>query len=256
MASKSSATNNGVAIGMLMLASVIFALMQTARRASHKLLFGFMLIGCVFPIVDQLLARRLPRLRCDVRHLPAAGQAQDLDGVGDDRRGRAARGDAAAVLDRMDTINDNETDLSVQGRYHFWSVARVMATITRSWASGRLAFRLSTTNTIFSDGGYGRAPCRPQHVVRHSCRTRIRGIPDVLLDPAAGDPGRAAGRERPQRRWAIGAISSRSPPVSRPRWSPCWSGAASSRTTNVEILWHFIGLSFRSRTHHRPEQSR
>lgn len=163
--------NNGVGVGMLMLAPLLVFLGQTALQKKTKYFFWFLFVGVLYRALST--HSRGAFLACLA-----------LGGVYWLRSSRKFRGLIAASLtvliilpalpeafwERMQTIqeisqesqeeasadsNDGDT-VSTRGRLHFWSVALVMANANPLTGVGFNAYQTAYDNYDFSDGWYGR----------------------------------------------------------------------------------------------------
>jgi probable O-glycosylation ligase (exosortase A-associated) len=154
--------NNGVAIGMLMIASMLLALSQTASSRYERLFERFAMIGLVYRAVSTY--SRGGFLACG-----ALGTHYILRS----RRKIAGLLAIALVLgivvpvlpdafwSRMSTINDAQenlegttVDVSIRGRLHFWAVAWEMAKARPFVGVGHNAYVASYIEYDFSFGKF------------------------------------------------------------------------------------------------------
>ena len=153
--------NNGVAIGMFMLASFIVALARTAPKHREKLAYRFAIIGIVYRGLSTF--SRGGFLACGALGIHSLLRAR--------RKFAAAFGIAVVCLlivpvlsdaywTRMSTIStateDEETanDTSA-GRIHFWRVAVAMADAHPLTGIGHSAYTVMYDLYDFSEGEYG-----------------------------------------------------------------------------------------------------
>lgn len=150
--------NNGVALGMLMLLTLIVALVQTSPRPWERRMLQVGAIGvAVRAIVTYSRGAFL-----------AAGALALFYLIYSERRLRSALGIVAICLivipvlpgqfwDRMNTITASEEarDESTAGRLHFWQVALRMAEANPVIGVGFNAFKYAYATYDPSEGGFG-----------------------------------------------------------------------------------------------------
>jgi len=152
--------NNGVAVGMLMLVAMIVSLARTSATVWERWLHHFLAVGILYRAVSTysrggflaaaaLLLMFLLRSPRRGRALVAAALAGSL---------------VLSVMpegfwDRMNTINtvedENERDVSVESRLHFWSTALVMAS-ARPMGVGVNGYNVAYDRYDSTDGAFGR----------------------------------------------------------------------------------------------------
>jgi probable O-glycosylation ligase (exosortase A-associated) len=150
--------NNGVALGTLMLVPVLGALARTAKRRPEAFLHWFFLVG-VFLRGITTYSRG---------GFLAAGALALLTLLRSPHKIRALIGIAVVAFlvssampqefwDRMGTLTApvEEQDASVQGRLHFWEVAKVMAKAKPLTGVGFNGFRASYNTYDTTPGQYG-----------------------------------------------------------------------------------------------------
>jgi probable O-glycosylation ligase (exosortase A-associated) len=238
--------NNGVALGMLMLCTVILALFQTSTKPWEKWVFGFLLIGCLFRSLTShsrggLLAFVAMSL---VYLLRSQHRIRYLLGMGT----------VATVLllslpstywTRMETIGavPEQRDVSAISRMHFWRVARIMANDHPLFGVGTIGFERAYNDYDPTNGGFGTN--RAVHstwfgvladqgyvgfvmfvtILLYALRTlsRVRGMPKGLPD-------------RDRLFTYAGALQTALVTLA--------VGGTFLSYHYVEITWHFIALSF------------
>jgi probable O-glycosylation ligase (exosortase A-associated) len=235
--------NNGVATGMLMLAAVLLALVQTTEKKWLKWLFGFTLLGVVFRSLTSysrggflafgaMCAMYTARSRHRIRTaLLMTGVLLLLTQLPD------------AYWNRMDTITtENEDDGSVQGRLYYWQVARQMGNQNPLLGVGTSGFQAAYNFYDETNGVYGRS--KAVHSMWFGTLAEQGYVGLFMLCTILIMALRAAGRARKAARKAgdeqvfafAGALQTALVTV-------CVGGSFLSYHY-VEILWHFIGLSF------------
>jgi probable O-glycosylation ligase (exosortase A-associated) len=239
--------NNGVAVGMLMLAAVLLALLQTTKRLWLKSLYGFMIVGVIFRSVTSYsrggflafgamgltyLSQSKHRFRT---MLLVGGLLVPLSLL------------PSTYWERIDTITSEEQiDTSVLGRRHFWEVARIMANdhpILGVGTSGFQAFynRYDTSSGAF---GFGRAVhsmwfgiLAEQGYVGFFMFCTILLMAMWACHKARSDTKAASDRD--ELFVFAGALQTALVAVA--------VGGSFLSYQYVEVLWHFIGLSFAAR---------
>jgi probable O-glycosylation ligase (exosortase A-associated) len=139
--------NNGVAVGMLMLASILIAFARISPKRWQKLLSRFAAVGVIYRGLSTY--SRGGFLSCGVLAMHFVLRSKrKMVGV------LAIAAVSLAILpilptafwSRMNTINDaietrEEADSSIQGRLHFWKVAVAMANDSPLVGVGHQAFQ-------------------------------------------------------------------------------------------------------------------
>ena len=152
--------NNGVAVGMLMLVPVLFALYQTTERKLFKYGFLFLAIGVIYRALSTYSRGGFLSflVMCVIYWLQSKHKVRTLILIVL----------LAAMLlpvfpqsfwDRMDTITVEEGEQreeSSAGRLHYWSVAWEMAKSNRIFGVGHNAYREAYNYYDYSGGRYGR----------------------------------------------------------------------------------------------------
>jgi putative inorganic carbon (hco3(-)) transporter len=236
--------NNGVAVGMLMLAAILLALLQTTKKKWLKPVFAFMLLGVVFRSLTSysrggflafgaMCATYLVRSRRPFTSVVLVGSLLLLLPLLPDR-----------YWDRMETISvDNEGDSSAQGRLHFWSVAQRMANEHPLLGVGTSGFQAVYNAYDPSGGAFGRS--RAVHSMWFGVLAEQGYVGLIMLCSILILAFRACGRAR---KASIGVpdrqdILALSGALQTALVTVCVGGTFLSYHY-VEILWHFIGLSF------------
>jgi probable O-glycosylation ligase (exosortase A-associated) len=154
--------NNGVAVGMLMLAAVVLSLLQTAPTLRKKGFFAFILIGVLFRSLTTysrggLLAFGAMLIAYWLRSTKRLQTAIVVGTLGLVLLPLLP----PAYWTRMSTITAarEEMDNSAAGRLHFWGVAVDMANAHPLFGVGNLGFQAAYNqfDTSGGDFGYGRA---------------------------------------------------------------------------------------------------
>jgi putative inorganic carbon (hco3(-)) transporter len=238
--------NNGVAVGMLMLTSVLLALFQTSKRVLHKGTFAFMAVGCV--------ARALATFsRGGLLSLGAMTVVYWTRS-----RHRVAMGLLMAVLAggllwtmpqsywiRMSTITTDQEQMesSSAGRLYFWRTATRMANDHPFFGVGHTGFQAAYDDYDETDGQYGRG--RAVHstwfgmLAEQGYVGLLMLITIIAVAFAASGRARRVTRKRPdliQTFTFAGAMQAALVTAA--------VGGTFLSYHYVEILWHFIGLSF------------
>ena len=151
--------NNGMAIGMLMLVPVLFALYQTTERKLFKYGFLFLAIGVIYRALSTYSRGGFLTFlaMCVIYWLQSKHKVRTLILIVL----------LTALLlpvfpqrfwDRMDTItigDGEERESSSASRLHYWSVAWEMAKSNRIFGVGHNAYREAYNYYDYSDGRYG-----------------------------------------------------------------------------------------------------
>jgi probable O-glycosylation ligase (exosortase A-associated) len=153
--------NNGVAVGMFMLVSILVAVARTAERHRESLLHRFLAIGVLYRAIATY--SRGGFLACGALglHHVLRSKRKVLSGVTIVLVAVAI----SQVLpqkfwDRMGTIDDatentDDSDASIQGRLHFWHVGLAMAEDRPLLGVGHNAYNVHYNAYDFSLGKYG-----------------------------------------------------------------------------------------------------
>jgi probable O-glycosylation ligase (exosortase A-associated) len=238
--------NNGVAVGMLMLASLLLALFQTTKSMWVKAGFAFMTLGVVF--------------RSLTTHsrggLIAFCAMSIMYGLRSRHRLRAAVLVVSLGLlllpllppqywERMSTMSasDEDRDTSSAGRLHFWSVAQRIANDHPLLGVGTAGFEASYDEYDTTAGQYGTS--RAVHSTWFGIMSEQGYVGLLMLIAIFVMAFRACGRVRAATRATAhgeylftmaGALQTALVTVA--------VGGAFLSYQYVEILWHFIALSF------------
>ena len=236
--------NNGVAVGMLMLASVLLGLLQTARRKLLKPVFGFMIVGVVFRSVTSY--SRGGFLAFGAMCVAYLAQSK--------HRFRTVFLIACLLVplsllpssywNRIDTITSEEQiDTSVLGRRHFWAVARIMANDHPVLGVGTSGFQAFYNRYDTSGGAYGFG--RAVHSMWFGILAEQGYVGFVMFCTLLLMAMWACHRARSMTKGAsgrdelftfAGALQTALVTVA--------VGGTFLSYQYVEVLWHFIGLSF------------
>lgn len=238
--------NNGVAVGMLMLSAVVLALFQTTAVRWQKGMYAVILVGTVSRALTTysrggLLAfgamcvmymfRSRNRVRTALLVAVVAGVLLPLM--------------PAEYWARMQTITSSgeERDGSAAGRLHFWDTARRMAADHPLLGVGTNGFQAAYDDYDLSDGEFGRG--RAVHstwfgVLADQGYVGIALFTGLMAGALrACARARAAARNVPGREMLFafaGAMQAALVTVA--------VGGSFLSFHYVEILWHFMALSF------------
>lgn len=238
--------NNGVAVGMLMLTAQLLALFQTSTGPLRRGVFAFMAVGALMRALTTYSRGGLLSFGAMAvvywtrsKHRIAMGLLIGL-----------IAGSLLALMpqsywDRINTITTDEEqmDISSAGRLHFWRAATRMANDHPVFGVGHSGFQVAYNDYDDSGGRYGRN--RAVHSSWFGILSEqgyvglalFVGIL-VLAFAAAGKARRlsrgVAGRE--QLFTFAGAMQTALVTAA--------VGGTFLSYHYVEILWHFIGLSF------------
>jgi probable O-glycosylation ligase (exosortase A-associated) len=173
--------NNLSAVGVFMLVPILAALGRTASTPWEKRLFYFLMGGTIyrglitysrggFLACGALLAAQIARSKRPVQSLVGAA----LIGI------MIMPALPDSFWDRMNTITakEDERDESVNGRFHFWQVAALMADSRPFVGVGHNSFNRSYNDYDFSYGQFGRS--RNVHSSWFAVLAEL-GYPGVLL---------------------------------------------------------------------------
>ena len=235
--------NNGVAVGMLMLAALLLALAQTTTNKWMKGLFGFMVLGVVFRSLTSYsrggflafgamcltyLARSKHRFRTAIMMVGVVFLLSLLPGQ---------------YWDRMNTITtEDETDASVQGRLYFWQIAQKMGNEKPLLGVGTSGFQVAYNSYDQSGGAFGRS--KAVHSMWFGVLAEQGYVGLLMLISILIMALRACGRARAAAKRVnqddvfvfAGALQTAIVTVA--------VGGSFLSYHYVEILWHFLGLSF------------
>lgn len=238
--------NNGVAVGMLMLAAILLALFQTHPTKRLRPVFGFMVLGVVFRSLTSysrggLLAFAAMSMAYIVRSKHFFRTALLVGSLGLALLPLLPE----AYWDRMRTITteDEEADSSVQGRYHFWYVARLIAADHPVLGVGTSGFQAVYNAYDPTRGAFGRN--RAVHSMWFGLLADQGYVGFMLfctifaLALRAGGRARALAKGRPElvELFAYGGAC-------QTALITVAVGGSFLSYHYVEVLWHFIGFSF------------
>jgi probable O-glycosylation ligase (exosortase A-associated) len=159
--------NNHVAVGVLMMAAVLGALVSVARRRPEKWLFAFLLVGMLFrALTTHSRGGFLALAALAITGLAYARRRVLYAAVGTCVGFVLLSALPATFWSRMETITpnarialesdtDEDADSSAQGRVHFWRVASRMAADRPIFGFGYLTYSEVYDQFDDSEGAYG-----------------------------------------------------------------------------------------------------
>lgn len=238
--------NNGVAVGMLMLSSVLLAFLQLAQTTSQRALWIFMLLGTVFRALTSYSRGGLLSFLglCATSWTRSSHKLRSALFIG------VVGVTLLSMLppeywNRMATISTDEEvrDSSENGRLYFWSVATQMANNHPFFGVGPVGFQMSYNDYDETNGAFGRG--RAVHSMWFGVLAEqgyvglILFVAILTLALVAASKARASARGRPELAQIFafaGGLQTALIVVT--------IGGTFLSYHYVEILWHFMALSF------------
>jgi putative inorganic carbon (HCO3(-)) transporter len=238
--------NNGVAVGMLMLAAILLALLQATPKLWQKSMYAVMLIGVVFRSLTTYSRGGLLAFAamCGMYWARSRHRVRTAIMVG---------GLALLLLPllpeeywrRMETLTtERDTmDSSAGGRLHFWETALEMANDHPLLGVGTMGFQRAYDEYDTSAGRYGQN--RAVHSTWFGVLADQGYVGLVMLVSLVVWAFLAAGRARALARGVPGreAVFAYAAALQTALVTAIVGGSFLSYHY-VEILWHFVGLSF------------
>jgi putative inorganic carbon (HCO3(-)) transporter len=238
--------NNGVAVGMLMLSSVLLALFQTSIKKSHKFTYGGLVVGTLFRSLTTYSRGGLLAFGAMCFMYWSRSRRRILTGV---LIGTLGVGLLALLpqsyWDRMQTIGATEEnrDSSAASRLHFWNVAREMAFRNPIFGVGNTGFQAAYNDYDTSGGAFGRN--RAVHSTWFGVLADQGYVGFIMFVSLLGWAFFTNGRVRRRTRGVAGreALFAYAGALQTALVTAAVGGTFLSYHY-VEILWHFIALSF------------
>jgi len=238
--------NNGVAVGMLMLAAILLALLQTTSRNWQRAMYLVMVVGVVFRSLTTYS-------RGGLFAFAAMGIMYWARSRHRVRTAIVVGGLALLLLPllpqeywaRMETVTTEREnmDISAGGRIHFWEAAVSMANDHPLLGVGTMGFQGAYDAYDTSAGAYGHS--RAVHSSWFGVLADQGYVGLAMLLIIVGSAFRAAGRARAFARGVPGreALFAYAAALQTALVTAAVGGSFLSYHY-VEILWHFIGLGF------------
>jgi putative inorganic carbon (HCO3(-)) transporter len=247
--------NNAVAVGMMMMVPLFIALARTSEHWWEKWLHYFMMVGVAYRGISTYsrggflaaatvtliyVSRSDRKLRSAVAAVVVAGAL--LSVLPEDFWIRMSTIPTSQEMVEEVAEGNEEADVSLRGRLHFWRVAIDMAVANPMFGVGLNAYSRLYNQYDFSGGLYGGR--RSVHSIWFGILSEL-GIPSFLLFlmMLALAVGACGGIARQSRKGELPRDFYYFAVAVQTGFAALIVGATFLPFQYTEILWHFVGLS-------------